>query len=296
MHYLKSLNLDNPRQNAVEAMKRTVSAQVWKQNSEFTDSLRHEIEAHPITQHPMIRIFESGEIPKDVLQVIHLEYRHAIVQIFIDALLAAQLETRQLEPRLPYGSKVPPRFLLTLNNLDEFGFRPGLDSKNYFRGNPLAAHYPLFETVLDDLGTTDAEREAFNPSEISDKLRRSLLKTFGDLLQLTTLLAVVERQVILFSPSMRKASGAVGLNVDDGYYFVHGISEDETAEASDDDHEDDLWNVLNQALEAVDYDGVRNIAISYCDLWAEFWDHQYSIVKGFITTHSLETANEGVGE
>ncbi len=36
----------------------------------------------------------------------HLEYRHAIVQIFTDALLMAQFQTKQLEPKLHSGAKM----------------------------------------------------------------------------------------------------------------------------------------------------------------------------------------------
>jgi hypothetical protein len=35
-----------------------------------------------------------------------------------------------------------PRFLLNLNILDEFGFRPGFDQDGYYSGNPEYAHYP----------------------------------------------------------------------------------------------------------------------------------------------------------
>ncbi len=33
-----------------------------------------------------------------------------------------------------------------------------------------------------------------------------------------------------------------------GDYHVHGVSTDETAEAADDDHQDDLWFALAQPL------------------------------------------------
>ncbi|MDP7914120.1 hypothetical protein QWJ04_19570, partial [Acinetobacter baumannii] len=98
----------------------------------------------------------------------HLEYRHAIVQIFTDALLKAQFLTKQLEPKLHSGAKMFPRVLLSLNILDEFGFRPGLDKDNYYLGNPEYAHYPLYEDLLNDYGLTEADRRNYKPSKIAD--------------------------------------------------------------------------------------------------------------------------------
>jgi len=85
---------------------------------------------------PAIAALNGGGLGLCTMRRIHLEYRHAIVQIFTDALLAAQFQSRQLEPRLTAGATMAPRFLLTLNDLDEFGFRPGLDSNGYYRSNP----------------------------------------------------------------------------------------------------------------------------------------------------------------
>uniref|UniRef100_UPI0022554F92 hypothetical protein n=1 Tax=Dyella silvatica TaxID=2992128 RepID=UPI0022554F92 len=202
------------------------------------------------------------------------EYRHAIVQIFTDALLAAQLQSRQLEPRLQPGAKLAPRFLLTLNDLDEFGFRPGLDVDSYYRGNPAYAHYPLFERVLDDYGIEPHVRESYVPSQSSQSVREYLDQSYGNYLDVVVLLAAAEEEVILFSPPLREATRALGINVDDGYYFVHGVSADETSDAADDDHEDDLWLILTQALTPDQYMRVQALCLRYCDLWAEFWTAQ----------------------
>ena len=45
----------------------------------------------------------------------------------------AQYQTKQLEPRLHAGAKMFPRFLLSLNIFDEFGFRPGADRDGYYQ-------------------------------------------------------------------------------------------------------------------------------------------------------------------
>jgi len=60
------------------------------------------------------------------------------------------------------------RFLLTLNDLDEFGFQPGIDSSGYYRGNPNNAHYVLFERVLDELDISLEKRlSTFQPRALA---------------------------------------------------------------------------------------------------------------------------------
>ncbi|WP_205746104.1 MULTISPECIES: hypothetical protein [Dyella] len=261
-------------------MRATVPQDLWERNAAFVESLRSLIETHPVTRHPGIALLNSGTLGAEAMRTIHLEYRHAIVQIFTDALLAAQLQSRQLEPRLRPGSKLAARFLITLNDLDEFGFRPGLDADGYYRGNPAYAHYPLFENVLDDYGVSMDERTGYIPSRISHVVREYLEQSYGNYLDVTVLLAAAEEEVILFSPALREATRALGIDVNDGYYFVHGVSEDDTAEAFDDDHENDLWLILTQALTPDQYQRVQMLCMRYCDLWEQFWTAQVEHAQG----------------
>lgn len=272
---------DQPRQKAVAAMRASIPDELWQRNAEFVELLRRLIANHPVVRHPAIEVLRSGTLQAGAMRMIHLEYRHAIVQIFTDALLAAQLQCRQLEPRLHPGAKLAPRFLLTLNDLDEFGFRPGCDTDGYYRGNPAYAHYPLFERVLDDYGITQQARQAYVPSQASQAVREFLEQSFGNYLDVTVLLAAAEEEVILFSPPLREATRALGLDVSDGYYFVHGISADETAEAADDDHENDLWLILTQALTPDQYSRVQALCLRYCNLWSQFWTVQLQKVQAF---------------
>lgn len=190
----------------------------------------------------------------------------------------SQYLTRQLEPRLNPASKMPARFLLTLNTLDEFGFRPGADENGYYRGNPCYAHYPLFEGVLDELCITLPERVGYQPSKIANEVREFLQASYDDLATVTALLAVAEEEVILYSPPLRRSTGAVGLDVENGYYNVHGTSDDNSAEANDDDHEDDLWYVLAQALTPNRDEELRVLCLKYCDLWNDFWSLQMKLL------------------
>lgn len=267
----------NPRGRAVAEMKRCTGPDTWEANMAFISALREELARHPVTRNPAIELLNSGSFDHATLRGIHLEYRHAIVQTFTDALLMAQFQSRQLEPRLAPGSKMLARFLLTLNTLDEFGFRPGTGSDGYYLGNPAYAHYPLFENVLDDLGIGRDERVNYAPSGIAQRVRQTLENTFGSFVQVSALLAVAEEEVILYSPPLRQAVHALGLEVNRGYYYVHGVSDDDSAEAADDDHQDDLWYILAHAMQPADYDGVRSLCLAYCDQWDEFWLEQIPV-------------------
>lgn len=268
--------LNNPRRNALDAMKKSVTPSEWKRNTEFCESLKLKLRAHPMCQHPVLALLREGRLSLNAVQLVHLEYRHAIVQVFTDALLMAQAQARQIEPRLPPGAKMAPRFLLTLNVLDEFGFCPGLDRSGYYRGSPQFAHYPLFESVLDDLGISPRERADYSPSGYASELQSFLQAAFFDYLSVLALLAAAEEQVIIFSPALRQAAAGVGADVGTGYYHVHGTSGQEGVDAHDDDHEDDLWAALTQALTPNDFARIEQIVLAYLDLWTRFWDHQQS--------------------
>jgi hypothetical protein len=67
-----------------------------EQEFNFLKELRAEISNHPVSTHPAIQLLNDGVIDKETLKHIHLEYRHAIVQVFTDALLMAQFQTKQL--------------------------------------------------------------------------------------------------------------------------------------------------------------------------------------------------------
>jgi hypothetical protein len=272
-------DLNHPRQKAIEAMKASIGVYEWTRNVEFTTDLKARVQAHRVAGHPALGALNAGRFSKDQLKVVHLEYRHAIVQLFTDALLAAQLECRQLEPRLAPASKMAPRFLLTLNDLDEFGFRPGLDSDGYFQGNPQYAHYALFEGLLDDYGVSAEQRSGYRPTEIAAATRRMLEEAYSDYPRLAVLLAVAEEEVLLFSPALRRATAIAGLDVTQGYYHVHGASTDTDADAADDDHEADLWLVTAQGVVHDRYGELTASALAYCEVWARFWDCQLDLLR-----------------
>ena len=273
------MQMDNPRQTAKKLIKNSVLSSEWENNEKFVKELCDTINKHRITKHPVIENLNNGLFSIESMKQIHLEYRHAIVQIFTDALLMAQHQSRQVEPRLAPGSKMSSCFLLTLNDLDEFWFRPGTDSNGYYRGNPALAHYPLFESLLNDYGISINDRSKYQPSDIADITRNFLEDSYHSFPLLVALLAVAEAEVVLFSPPLRKNCIAVGLDVEDGYYSVHGSSDEEDVNAYDDVHDDDLWHIVKQAVEEKNYDDIREKSIKYCDIWCDFWDQQLMLLE-----------------
>lgn len=267
------LELNDPRLLAIDAMKRSIPESIWTENRGFAEQLRKEIKSHHLFEHPALAALSSGSFSLSELQIIHLDYRHAIVQIFTDALTAAQVQSRQLEPRLPAGAKIPPRFLLTLNALDEFGFQPGLDSNAYYRGNPVFAHYPLFERLLEQLDVSFDKKDQYPPSIHADRLRHFLERSYSHYQSVLLLLAVAEEQVVMFSPALRQATHSLGIDVRQGYYHVHGTTSDASTSGADDKHEEDLWNALIQGCEVRDFENLRRIALEYLDLWNSFWEY-----------------------
>lgn len=268
--------IDGPRRIARNVMRSSIPEKKWIRNQDFVEGLISKIKCHRVCTHPAIAALKGSVFDLKELQAIHLEYRYAIVQIFTDALLMAQFQCRQLEPRLNSGQKMFPRFLLTLNVLDEFGFYADHRSRRESRysGNPFNAHYPLFESVLDELNVTAEERENYVPSLAAQQLKDYLEDSYGALSTVVTLLGVAEEIVILFSAPLRENSRNVGVKVDRGYYFCHGSSDDSSIQAVDDTHASDLWQVLIQCLEIEEYEHIEKICSDYCSLWSVFWDFQ----------------------
>lgn len=264
------------RQIARELMRHSIPDALWSKNQEFIFRVQNMILCHPISMHPAISLLNQATFEKAATCRIHLEYRHAIVQEFTDALLMAQYQCRQLEPRLQAGQKMAARFLLTFNVLDEFGFRFNASTRepDGYCGTPYQAHYPLYELVLDELGMSSIERSEYVPSPIAHQLLQHLRSSYENLSAVTSLLAVAERVVVLFSAPMRQNAKASGVRTTTGYYLCHGESSDTQADADDDVHESDLWHVLTQSLLPQEYEPIESMCREYCDLWVEFWDLQ----------------------
>jgi len=272
---VSNLNIEDPRGQALKAMALSLPIKAWNDNEVFVNSLKQRVKSHVLGNNKMIAALSSGKFTLEQVKKIHLEYRHAIVQLFTDALLMAQFQTRQLEPRLAPGDKMAPRALLTLNILDEFGFTPGVATNGYYKGHHEYSHYVLYEKLLNELGVSASDRNSHIPSEIAKEVRDFLESSFSDYSSIVALLAVAEEQVILFSPPLRKSVAKHEHDVSSGYYRVHGTTTDDDTDGADDDHENDLWIALTQSCTPDQQEKILSMCQGYCDLWDKFWNHQY---------------------
>ncbi len=168
------------RDTVVNKMKVSIGDKQWNENIDFIDLLKDTLKIHPLNRHPIIDALNDGKISRENLVKIHLEYRYAIAQIFTDALLMAQYQTRQLELRFQSGIKMYPRFLLGLNVFEEFGFNLNSRDLNDI-GNPDLARYPKFEKVLDELEVGSDARKRYIPSKSAKKVRQYLENSFFSL-------------------------------------------------------------------------------------------------------------------
>lgn len=268
------VKLGNPREIAKQIMSKGIPEAVRVENEAFFAALLDDIKNHPMSHNRAIAALNAGAFDKAALRDIHLDFRYAGVQVFTDAILMAQFHTRQLESRLGAIAKMTSRFLLTLNVLDEFGFLPGCGKNNYYLGNPMMSHPLLFEGLLDDLGANDTMRDSFVASQAAREIRACFEEAFGDFWSLLAILAVAEEEVILFSPPMRQAAKAVGVNVEGGYYMVHGSSADVETNGYDDDHQGDVLYILVHTAQPQQYAQIYSTAMNFCELWDRFWHKQ----------------------
>ena len=89
------MDINNPRKIAINKLKMTLPTEVWQNNSKHVSELRNELLEHPINNHPIIALLNEGKFNINEMKQIRLEYRHAIVKIFTDALLMTQFQSKQ---------------------------------------------------------------------------------------------------------------------------------------------------------------------------------------------------------
>lgn len=263
------------REHTISLIKQSLSRDIWEENNRKVALLRTKLSQHPLFNHPMQRILSEYKLPLNTVQMIHLEYQHSIVEIFTDALLMTQFQAKQLDDKIFSSVKMYARFLITFNILDEFGFTFQPDQQL----SPIHSHFCLFKDVLADLSLSDKDviNHTYTPESVA--LRNFLEGAYDNYAKLVLLLAVGEQQVIAFSPPLRKSFENLGIGVNQGYYHVHGVTQDTSIQAADDLHEDDLWVLLIQAFNFYDEQELEQAATKYCDLWQAFWDKMQEIVE-----------------
>ena len=113
MSYLFDEN--GARDNTLNLIRQSVPTDIWEANTSKVAALRNKLASHPLFSHPMIDILSNQTLPLSMVQNIHLEYHHSIVEIFTDALLMTQFQAKQLDTKIFAAVKMYARFLITFN-------------------------------------------------------------------------------------------------------------------------------------------------------------------------------------
>ena len=79
---------------------------------------------------------------------------------------------------------------------------------------------------------------------------------------------------MLFSPAMREATKAVGVDISRGYYMIHGSSDDAQTNGFDDDRQNDVLYILVHTAQAQQYAHIYSAGMNFCALWDVFWHKQ----------------------
>ncbi len=273
--------MDQVRKNAQKQMIATIGQEKWDEHMVFIGQMRQKLADHKIHQHPVMKKLEQGRFSFTEMQTLHMEFREMVL-VFTDVLLMAMYQSLQLDKSMKPGMKAYPRFLITLNLFDEFGFWfDESNSENNLIGSPEASHLALFENLLAELDITDEDREEYVSSDVTMSLITHLSDAYEDLPMLVTILALAEENVMVFAPYMRQNCKKFGVPVDTGYYHVHGASDDGANEGRDDFHQNDLWLILAQIMGDYDRNKLFDEVDSYMDKWVAFWDQDftYKLVK-----------------
>jgi len=263
--------LETARKNGRQVIQESVPPALWQRNGDFCQRLREMIESHPITRHPIIQAMESASIEAEEQRVLHLEFRYAFSDIFTDALIMAMFRTAELEPRLGAVAKIAGRFLIQLNVLDELGFVPNGSTHADYAGNPFRAHLLEFDATLHQLGVSQQEIDAYRPSAAAVASRRSFEEAYDDLTRLAATLCAAESVFVHFTVAWsRNVHQRTTVDTEHGYHSIHI---DHEGAFLDDDHSEDMWFVLRQALVPERYAEIQTQLLRSLDAWNGFLDN-----------------------
>lgn len=276
------LNLQDPRGEARALIEQSVQAELWRKNRAFTDKLAQLILSHRLYSHDIITAWKAHQFSLESIQKVHLETRHGLINPFMDSLLKMMVTSGQVEHELGPEAKVAARFLILLNIIDETGFAPTSKTGEMFNGHPLNAHYSRLTECMDQLGLPPEiwADHIYLPETLACKA--TLEDNQNDHLRLAVVLACIETVFMPYygpwAQNTMKVCPAV--NVVGGYHTIH-IEEDD-GHHIDDDHSEDSWYIVRQALQTDRYNEIEQLVRETLDIWAALMDR--------LLNHHLETS------
>ncbi len=266
---------NNPREEGRAAIRATVKADLWEQNERFTQKLESILAKHPLATHPIKEFFENETIDEQRSLKLHLEFGVGFAQIFTDAVLQAMAKATQLEGRLGPRAKVTARFLWAINLQDELGFFPS-GSKEHYCGHPDGAHYYQYVKMFKDMGGTEAQVVEYQASAETIEARKTFEDNYNDYTVLCTVLALSESIFDQFAGAWADNVGrSTNVNISEGYHTIH--VEDDHGDSIDDEHSEDGWTLVRQAMTPERYEEVEAKAKLWLDAWYKFADKMMEI-------------------
>ncbi|MBA3772885.1 MAG: hypothetical protein H0X13_10475 [Ramlibacter sp.] len=263
----------DPRTASRQLIKESVDLSLWERNQTFTLRLiKDTIQAHRLHTHPILEAWQNEEFDLRGIQVVHMEIRAAFLEVFSESLLRLMQTASQLEGSLGYRAKLAARFLVQLNVLDEIGFKLAPSSNDNSIGHPSFAHYWLLADAMTTLGLDEAGWRAHATSAQARAVRATLEDNQDDHLRLSVLLACIETVFMPYYSPWAKNSIRVcpALRAPGGYHSVH-IENDE-GHFVDDDHSEDSWYIVRQALVPGRYQEIERFTTDLLDTWAQLFD------------------------
>jgi hypothetical protein len=265
-------DLVDPRSASRNFVRMSIEPALWQRNEQFSRKLEELIVGHRLYRHPIIEMWERNEFSLQSLRYVHLEVRSAFLEVFMESLLRLMQTTSQLERRLGPKAKIAARFLIQLNVLDELGFVPGGGEGHGFLGHPAKAHYWQLMDTLVALGAPPSTWWDEPMSPEAQETRGLIEAQHDDHLRLASLLATIETVFIPFYGPWAANTVRVCpiVNTASDYHRVH--IEDEEGHSVDDDHSEDSWYIVRQALTEDRYEEIERLVGEALDVWAALMD------------------------
>lgn len=265
------------RAQARQAIRQTLPAELWAQNEAFTRALCAQVQAHGFCTHPLIEAMSTQDIKLDWLKPFYCDTVHAISGRFTDYLMQAMLNCAALQPRLGVAAASASRFLLQINALDELGFVPG-DLDGHFCGTPENGHLNQLFKVMADIGISEAAQAAYVASPASDSVAQLIEQYRHDHLYLVTLLAVMESSLNPWTECWARGTAiATGMDTSQGYHAIHTADHD--GHLIDDDHCEDSWYIVRQALKLEDHARIEQLAVELLARLERYADYQFGLLE-----------------
>jgi hypothetical protein len=269
------LDVNDPRGKGRNAVRETVDPKIWEANEKFTHKLQSMLLKHPLYTHPLKEFFENETLDESHSYKIHLEFGIGFAQIFTDAVLEAMAKSRQLEERLGPVAKVSSRFLWAINLMDEIGYVHGTDESE-FKGNPFGAHYYQYVDMFASMGGDMKDLFSHKATPETVASRKSFTDQYDNYPYLTTVLALSESVFDKFAGAWAdNVDRSTGVDTSKGYHTIH--VEDDHGESVDDEHSEDGWTLVRQAITPDMHEDIEAKVTEWLDTWYKFADKMMEI-------------------